>query len=424
MFLTESFRSSVQNIFAHKMRSMLTILAIIIGIFAVVVMFSSVYGIKQLVSDNMEKLGFNNSIIIYPSQGHQTNVASTGGSRRFMYMQRQVKPLSLSDYQVLKKHVEHKHLYGTIERWFRYSSKKGQDWLRLIATTDDYFNSKTYPIGKGRMFNNYEIANALPVCVVGYHFANDYFPDSDPLGEIITVAGHRFKIIGVLQNDVLASGAGMNFNQWERRRDLQSVYIPLSTGAKYLKIDNSIDMLFIQSEHFSGFNDMKNRTRQVLLANHKMGHNFSFEDIGSMILNVTKELDEFMHKWNMTLTIIASISLIVGGLGLFSTMLISISERMMEIGIRKSVGATQGNIFLHFIMESMLLSLFGALIGIALSTLLLVAISMALQFQFPVVTEGILLGIGFAVIIGFFSGFYPAWKASEINPIQAIYYND
>ncbi len=214
----------------------------------------------------------------------------------------------------------------------------------------------------------------------------------------------------------------MNFNTWQRQRDLEAVYIPLSTGAKYLKSNNSIDYIYLQAENEHDYSVMKNTARQSLLVNHNMGHDFSFNNIGALMLNITKEINEMMKKWNITLSAIASISLIVGGIGLFSTLLISINERMKEIGIRKSIGATDRDIFLLFILEAITLSLLGAFVGILLSTLLVKVITLALKFSFPVPIEGILLGLAFSLFIGFASGIYPAYKASKIDPIKAIYY--
>lgn len=426
MYLVDSFRSSLLNIFTHKFRSVLTMLAIVIGIFAVVIMFSSVYGIKQLIKQNMENLGWNNSIIVYPSDGHQTNVSRRVGAvgRRFMYMRRSVRPLSVNDYQILRTNVEHKDIYPMIDTWSRIFLPYKQENIRLRATSNYYFLNKTYPLGQGRYFNYFEEKVAAKVAVIGHHVAQNYFPDTDPIGETITIGSNRYRIIGVLSADVLNKVGGMNFNEWERRQDLSAVYIPISTGARYLKQDNAIDYIYIQSLDEASFSDMKNRTRQILLTNHNMGHNFSFQDVGSMMVTVSQELENFIEKWNITLTAIASISLIVGGLGLFSTMLISISERMLEIGIRKSVGATSRDIFLHFILESMIISMISAVAGISFAILILKIVSMAINFTFPIVTEGIILGIGFAVLIGFLSGLYPAIKASDTNPIQAIYYNE
>ena len=167
---------------------------------------------------------------------------------------------------------------------------------------------------------------------------------------------------------------------------------------------------------------MKTTTRQNLLAEHKMAHDFSFNDVGALMFKITRELNEMMTKWNVTLSTIASISLIVGGIGLFSTLLISINERMTEIGIRKSIGATETDIFLHFILEALILALIAALIGIFASTFVVKIISNALKSKFSTPIEGILLGIGFSILIGFISGLYPAIKASKIDPIKAIFY--
>ncbi|MFA5499238.1 MAG: ABC transporter permease [Candidatus Cloacimonadia bacterium] len=404
----------------------MTLVAIVIGIFSVVVMFSSIYGIKLFVQTSIEDMGWNNSIIIYPSEDHQT-VVSSGmrglGRRRFMYMSRQVKPLDISDYYALKQENNYKYLYGMIENRNWLSLPTERKFVRLKATNLDFFHSKSYTIDQGRFFNNYEEANGAKVAVVGSHFVTNHFSNDEPINKMITIGDLRYKIIGTLKLTPQPP-AGMDFDEWTKRMDLEAVYIPLQTGSKYTKQNNAIDFIYIQSEDEDSFSYMKNRTRQILLANHQMGHDFSFQDVGATVAQISQELEEVLKKWNITLTTIASISLLVGGLGLFSTMLISLNERMLEIGIRKSVGATPVSIFFHFILESLLLSLIGALVGILLSVISLKIASQALTFSFPIVYEGILLGIAFAAIIGFLSGFYPAFLASKMDPIQAIYYNE
>lgn len=419
MYFTESLGSSIQNIFNHKMRSFLTLLGIIIGVFAVVTMFSTIYGMKTMINEKMKEMGWNNSLIISPSVGEEN--ISSHRRYRFSRIKRKAKPLTFEDYLLLKKNVQSKYIYGFIENWKKYRSNEKEDYVLLKATNNHFFESKTYLIKGGRYFNSFENHNSLKVCIVGYHFAEKYFKNKDPLGEKINVGSLRYKIIGILDKDKLNSN-GMNFNNWERMRDLESVYIPLSTGSKYLRSDDAIDYLYLQARNEKEFAALKNATRQNLLVSHNMGHDFSFNNIGALMLNITKEINEMMKKWNITLSAIASISLIVGGIGLFSTLLISINERMKEIGIRKSIGATNRDIFLLFILEAITLSLMGALVGILLSTLLVKVITIALKFSFPVPLEGILLGITFSLFIGFASGIYPAYKASKLDPIKAIYY--
>jgi putative ABC transport system permease protein len=326
----------------------------------------------------------------------------------------------MSDYSMLDREIETRYIYGMVESWYKFFQDEKDDWVRLKATSNDFFYTQTYPLKSGRYFNAFEMKSSSKVCILGYHFAEQNF-QSDPLGELVKIGENRYKVIGVLQNDVLNT-KGMNFNPWGRRMDLRAVYIPLSTGAKYLRSSNAIDYIYLQAKSDIQFPEMKLTTRQKLMAQHKMAHDFSFNDVGALMFKITKEIQDIMNKWNVTLFSIASISLIVGGIGLFSTLLISINERMMEIGVRKSIGATDLDIFLHFLLEAIILATFAALSGIALSMILVKAIAVALNFQFPVPLQGILVGLGFSLLIGLISGLYPAIKASRIDPIKAIYY--
>ncbi len=425
MNITDTLGSSVQNVITHPLRSIMTLIALVIGIFAVVVMFSSVYGIKTLITANMENMGFNNSVIIYPDRSQAMRHAGHGLSRRqFLTAPRQVKPLDYGDYLALKYNVEHKYLFGVVEKWYQNTGFSREESIRLIATNSDFFESKNYLVKNGRIFNTIEEKNANKVCLLGAGIVEKYFKNREVIGERIVLGNNIYSVIGIIDEIKTADSPIIDFNSWERQRDLNTVYIPLSTGISHLKSDKSVDYLSMTSYDSDSYRYMMNRLRQVLLANHNMAHNFGFRDIGSFIAIITNEMEDFMQKWNITLTTIASISLLVGGLGLFSTMLISIRERLLEIGIRKSVGASPANIFSHFLIESLIFSLFSAGIAIILATGLVKLISVTVNFDFPLPLEGILLGTGFSLIVGILSGIYPALKAAEINPVQAIYYNE
>ncbi|HPA24951.1 MAG TPA: ABC transporter permease, partial [Candidatus Cloacimonas sp.] len=257
---------------------------------------------------------------------------------------------------------------------------------------------------------------------LGYHFAEEYFKDKDPIGQVLALGSQRFTVVGVLASDILNTGNGMNFNPWEREWDLKAVYIPLKYGATYLEPKRIIHQIYLQSYSSEDYAKLKNDARQILLSRHNMYPNFQFMDIGDMILNITQEINKFMDKWNITLIAIASISLIVGGIGLFSTLLISIQERMTEIGIRKSIGATEQDIFFYFIFEALALAFIGAVLGVVLAWILIVLIAKGINFPLYLPIQGVAVGILFSLLIGFLSGIYPAWKATGIDPIQAIYY--
>lgn len=248
--------------------------------------------------------------------------------------------------------------------------------------------------------------------------------DQQVLGESLILGSHRYRIVGILGGDDLNKNSGMNFNSWERDRDLQAVYVPLKYGAYRFGTNKAVDQIYLQSEDEESYQSLRTEARQLLLSRHNMYPNFSFVDIGAMMLNISVEIDKNMKKWNITLFTIASIALIVGGIGLFSTLLISIQERMTEIGIRKSIGATDRDIFFYFIVEALSLAVLGALIGIGIAWILISLMGKAMNFPLYLPLPGVLLGLFFSVLIGFVSGLYPAIKAAKIDPIKAIYYHD
>ncbi len=423
MNIKDGINSAFQSIFSHKLRSLLTLTGIVIGVLAVVTMFSSVYAIKALIKKNMEGMGWDNSIIIFPGSGNID--LETGKTRSKIRRAKQnVPPLNYDDYLALKENLNYKCIYGTISQHSLYRVGNKINNIILRATEVEFFQNKSYPISKGRYFNAYEAENNIPVAVLGYHFAQEYFKDKDPIGQVLVLGSQRFTIVGVLASDVLNTGNGMNFDPWQREWDLKAVYIPLKYGATYLSPARMIHQIYIQSNSSEDYTKLKNEARQILLARHNMYPNFQFMDIGDMILNITQEINKFMDKWNVTLIAIASISLIVGGIGLFSTLLISIQERMTEIGIRKSIGATEQDIFFYFIFEALALAFIGAILGVVLAWILIVLIAKGINFPLYLPVQGVAVGIGFSLLVGFLSGIYPAWKATGIDPIQAIYYHE
>ena len=420
MNLRENIKSSFINIFSHPLRSLLTLLGISIGVFAVVTMFSSVQGIKLLIKSNMEGMGWNNSITIHPSSGNESRGRRF---RHFYYMRRKQKPLTYSDFEVLRKEIDYKYIYGLVNDYSTFYHNEKEFRISLKATNIDFFQAKTYNLVKGRFFNDYEMKNARKVCIVGSGFIKEYYKKKDIINKKLTIGGNRYKVIGILGEDKLNSN-GFNFNKWERQRELRSVFIPLTTGAIYLRNNEAVDYIYMQAKNEKVYNNFKNRAYQTLLAEHNMAHDFSFSDVGDFMMKINKEIDDFMKKWNITLFSIASISLLVGGIGLFSTLLISITERMKEIGIRKSIGATDFDIFVLFILEALILAILAALSGIIISSILIQIIASLLKTSFPIPTMGILIGLGFSILIGILSGLYPAIKAASLDPVRAIYYRE
>ncbi|MEA1972575.1 MAG: ABC transporter permease [Candidatus Cloacimonadota bacterium] len=420
MQIIDSIGSSLQTIFAHKMRSFLTMLGMMIGVISVVTMFAMVDSFKTIMKKNLEGMGWNNSIIIQPSDGW-----SPKGRKRhnFYYVNRRSKSLTLQDVEAIRKELDLDILYGVIEKWMNEYLNGEHISFKAKAINNDFFKSKTYTVKEGRIFNQFEIKNRAHVCVIGSGFFEDNFDnDKTIIGEFLTLNGFRFKIIGVVE-DGLDNGK-LDFNKWERKWELKNVFIPVTTGASYFKGRNTIDYIFSNVNSESEYETTKNRINQILLREHNMGHDFKFEDIGAEVSKVLKEIKDMLRRWNITLSVIASISLIVGGIGLFSTLLISITERMTEIGIRKSIGAQNLDIFFYFLIEAIMIAVIGALLGILISKFILFGATKLLEFKVALPWKGVFVGIGFSTAVGVISGIYPAIKASKIDPIKAIFYYD
>lgn len=422
MHIGDGIRSAFVSIASHKMRSFLTTIGIVIGVIAVVTMFSSIYALKDLINKNMEGMGWNYSVIITNSGGEAADFDQRAAVQTQRRARQLARNLDMEDYLALKNGLDVKGIYGMVETSSLQRIGNEDNYISVKATENHFFTSKSYEISQGRGFSPVELAEGLPVAILGYKYAEKYFPGKDVLGEILVLGEHRYRVIGVLGSDQLNSKSGMNFNPWERDRELQAVYVPLKYGSYRFGYGKQVPMIYLQAQDAESFAGIKSRARQILLSRRNMYPSFRFMDIGAMMLDITDEIDKQMKKWNITLSAIASISLIVGGIGLFSTLLISIQERMSEIGIRKSIGATDNDIFFYFIFEALILAVAGAILGILLAWVILTAIGSAIKFPLYLPLPGVLLGLFFSILVGFISGIYPALKAAKIDPIKAIYY--
>lgn len=418
----DALQSALQSILSHKLRSLLTLTGIVIGVLAVVSMFSSVYALKRLINQNMEGMGWNYSVVVTADQEDFMGSRRRVKRRVLRRASQSVRRLNYDDYLALRQQLPLKSSYAMIESGsiLRLGNKDIE--VRMRAADQEFFANKSYGLLQGRYYNRYEEDNLLPVLVLGYHFAKEQFGSANPVGKPLQLGDRRFQIVGVLAEDQINKDNDMNFNSWERRQDLSAVYVPLKYGVYNFGTNKGLHMIYLQARSEREFSAMKNQARQLLLARHRMYPNFGFLDIGQMMLTITHEISGFMEKWNITLIAIASISLIVGGIGLFSTLLISIQERMTEIGVRKSIGATDRDIFVYFILEAIMLATLGALLGIALAWLILTLIGKAISFPLYLPLQGVALGLFFSILTGFLSGLYPAIRAASIDPIQASYY--
>lgn len=287
---------------------------------------------------------------------------------------------------------------------------------RLPEPTGRHFQIKDWNLAYGRMFNNSDVKNAAKVAILGQTVVNELFGDVDPLRKNIRIKGIPFEVIGVLDK---RGENGMGFDQDD------VVFIPITTAQKKvmgIQFPDQVKFIMLQAVDAESTYTVEDEIRQLLRQRHNLGSN---KEDDFVIRNLTQMM-EMMENSTKIMTIllgsIASISLLVGGIGIMNIMLVSVTERTREIGIRMAIGAKTWDIRWQFLTEAMVLSLIGGVIGIVLGFVGIAAIKMFTSFTPVVSLLYVLLPFSFSGLVGLFFGFFPAYKASLLNPINALRY--
>ena len=399
------FKISLKAIFANKMRAALTSLGIIIGVAAVITVLAVGAATKKSIADRFSNMGTN---IIFLRQPWDLDSSISSP-----------KDVTMDDVLAIRevKGVDAAAPY--IQASFDVKYKNTSVGLSSLATDTDIFKAYGWSVEKGRAFTDKEISTYAQVVVLGANSAQTIFGDVDPLGKTIVLSNIPFTVIGITKKTG-ASGFGFNIDE--------GALIPYTTGkvklnAGWGKSDRrALDRVVIK---VSDFNQIENT--KVDIANtvrnthhiHPLGKDdFQLDDMASFV----EQAKSTATTMSLFLGIIGAVSLIVGGIGVMNIMLVSVTERTREIGIRMAIGATSWNIRLQFLVESVTLSCMGGLIGIILGIVftLFVAKYMSLSAQLSV--WAVLVSAGFSAATGIFFGYYPAYKASKLTPIDALRY--
>ncbi len=401
------FKIAVRAIEANKMRSVLTSLGIIIGVAAVIILLSIGNGTQQSIQNEMRSMGTNLIMI-------RSGASTSGGAR----MGRGSQPtLKNGDADAIQEKV------NTINLAVPVVNDSGQlvygstNWSTSIVGTDNrYFEIKEWDLAYGRFFSENDIRAANKVVILGQTVATELFGDVDPLGKTVRVKGLPFVVIGTLTARG-QSGPGQDQDDM--------VYIPLSTAQKKVsgtQFPDMVNQLMLQARTAEDTYTSQEEIKALLRQRHNLGIN---KDDDFTIMNFTQFM-EMMQNSSQTMTIflgfIASISLIVGGIGIMNIMLVSVTERTREIGIRMAIGAKSWDIRLQFLMEALILSLIGGLIGVLCGIAGVIILPKITSITAVLSTFYVLLPFGFSGIVGLIFGFFPAYKASLLNPINALRY--
>ena len=394
---------------ANVLRSVLTALGIIIGVAAVIVMISVGAGAQKQVDDVIKKLG-SNLVIVVPGTTTSGGARGARGSRR---------TLTEDDAIAIQNEVPTVKVSAPTVRGSGQIIFGNQNWSTVIrGVTPDYGQAREWEIADGRWFSNDEVRSAAKVALIGETVSESLFGNDNPVGQIIRIKRVPFTVIGTL----VGKGETPMGNDMD-----DVVFIPLTTAKKRTLGGRRVSgrlvgVVFVKSNSAEVVDDTIRDMTKLLRLRHKIRpgqpNDFFIRNLSS-ILEARANSSRVM---NLLLAAVASISLIVGGIGIMNIMLVSVTERTREIGLRMAVGAKGRDILLQFLIEAVTLSLIGGVIGIVFGLGGSYIIAMIGNSPAIVQPYSIFLAFGFAAAVGVFFGFYPARKAARLDPIEALRY--
>jgi len=445
--LKSNFTEAVRVIASNKVRTLLTSLGIIFGVAAVITMLAIGNGAEKEILVQLELVGVNNIVITpIPDEKDDGNEEDsddgTTESKRFS------KGLDLLDVKSIQKTIPSIKTVSPEIVLETYVIKKGrQNPVKLIGVSNNYFKTSNIDIESGKNFSSAQSENALPVCIIGKKIEKKLFTGESAIGKRIKVKDVWLQVIGVIEEKFISDTAQENLGIRDMNQD---VYIPLQTflvrykdrkiiSDKTIEISgggvfissggqqgpkkriprgnyHQLDKLVVQVEN----SNQLNATADVLSRMLKRRHNGMLDFEISIPIQLLKQQQKTKQIFNIVLSIIAGISLLIGGIGIMNIMLASVLERTKEIGIIRAIGATQEDVILQFLTESVLVSIGGGIIGIALGVLASYILEVATGIETILSLSSILLSFFVATLIGLIFGIAPARSAANKSPIEAI----
>ncbi len=405
--LFASLRIALRALMVNKMRSTLTILGIIIGVGAVIAMIAVGSGAKQRITEQISSMGSNLLMVMSGS--------STSGGIRFGAGT--VPTLTVDDAKAIVSEIPSVKYAAPSLPGIAQVIYGNQNWSTSInGTTPEMLEIRDWPVAWGRSFTQQEVDGAAKVCLLGMTVVENLFGGIDPIGQIVRIKKVPFTVIGVLSHK-----GQTTFGQDQD----DTVFVPLTTAQKRLfgmQFPGMVRMISVQAKGPEVIQEAEEESHTLLRQRHRIQPHQESDFTVRNLTELMATAEESARVMSLLLGAIASISLIVGGIGIMNIMLVSVTERTREIGIRIAVGAKGRDILLQFLIESLVLSLIGGMVGIGVGVVGTLVLSHFTQWPTLFSIQAILLAFLFSGSVGVFFGFYPARKASLLNPIEALRY--
>ena len=396
---------AVRALRRNTMRTLLTMLGIIIGVGAVIAMVAIGNGAKARIEASIASLGQNVIMVMSGNVGR-------GGFRMAFGSPGSLK---VEDYDTIRKEVQ--GVVG-ISPELRASATviagNQNHFPAIRGVGEDYVSIRSWDFSSGQNFTDADVRNASKVVLIGQTASDILFGEgSDPVGQVVRIKGAPFTVVGLLKRKGM-SMAGTDEDD--------AIMVPYTSAMKRLTGDNSFRSFNVQAESLGAVADVQSQITDLLRQRHRIGPGREDDFIVRTQQEITDASTETAKTMTLLLGSIAGVSLLVGGIGIMNIMLVSVTERTREIGVRMAVGARSGDILMQFLIEAVTLSLLGGLIGIGMGVGTAHLVAAKLGWTTVVSNDSIVVAFLFSAVIGVFFGFYPARKASQLDPIDALRY--
>ena len=406
-----SLRIALRALDRNRVRSSLTMLGVIIGVAAVIAMVAIGQGATQSVKKQIESMG-QNQLMITPGSSSSGAVMFGSGT---------VQTLSPQDATSIQRDCPSAHVVAVIVRTRAQIVYQDLNWApaTVQGCSPSYLEVRDWAVAEGESFTEADVKTAAQVCLVGETVVDNLFPNESPVGKRVRLKGLPFRIVGALDR----KGA----NTFGQDQD-DVLLLPWTTVKKKLQGStfNTVDQILVTATSAETLYPLQDEARTVLRANHRLTRETGPEALDDFSIRNMAEVLAVMTATTTVMTsllaAIASVSLLVGGIGIMNIMLVSVTERTREIGLRMAVGAGARDVLSQFLVEAVALSGIGGLIGIALGSGGAIAAAHFMHWPAMVSPQAVVLAVVFSGAVGVIFGFYPAWRASRLDPIEALRY--